>query len=92
MGDSQGPARELALIAGALGSLSLPPPNLEELEAELLCHHTTMPLMRLGLDSLGRMEFCIHLELDHGVVITPETLLTIDTVEELIQLIRASQL
>lgn len=89
MSDSQDPARELALIAGALESLSLPPPNLAELQAELLSHHAAMPLLRLGLDSLGRMEFCIHLELDHGVVITPETLLTIDTVEELIQLIRA---
>ncbi|MCP9887547.1 acyl carrier protein [Cyanobium sp. ATX 6A2] len=67
----------------------MPPPNLEGLEAELRQHHATLPIERFGLDSLGRMEFCIHLELDHGVVITPETLITMESVEALIQSIRA---
>jgi hypothetical protein len=43
-----------------------------------------LPLARLGLDSLGRMEFCIHLELDHGVPLTPDRLLAMGELGELL--------
>ncbi len=77
------------MIGSALRSLSLPPQDLEGLEAELRRDHASLPIEHLGLDSLGRMEFCIHLELDHGVVITPETLITLKTVAALIESIQA---
>ena len=42
------------------------------------------PLARLGLDSLGRTEFCIHLELDHGVPLTPDRLAAMQALGELL--------
>ena len=48
------------------------------------------PVAGLGLDSLGRMEFCIQLELDHGVPLTPDRLLAMHELGELLTFIASA--
>jgi hypothetical protein len=82
----------LARLLSALAALSVPPPGLAELQHRLSAAAADgpalplepLPLAQLGLDSLGRMEFCIHLELDHGVPLTPDRLLAMDELGELL--------
>ena len=82
----------MARLLSALGALSVPPPGLAELQQRLspaaadgpALPLEPWPLARLGLDSLGRMEFCIHLELDHGVPLTPDRLLAMGELGELL--------
>jgi acyl carrier protein len=61
-------------LLSALAAISMPPSDLDHV-AEVLEHDpAALSLADLGLDSLGSLEMCIALELDHGVLITPETL------------------
>jgi acyl carrier protein len=46
---------------------------------------TDYPLVDLGMDSLGTMEFCISLEINGVYVITPEELFTLNTLNELVK-------
>jgi acyl carrier protein len=78
----------VAVLVAALRSLSITPSDLAGIEADLQGDLAALPMRRLGLDSLGSMEFCIHLELDHDVVITPADLLRMQTVQELIAHLR----
>ncbi|MEB3321724.1 MAG: hypothetical protein VKI81_02760 [Synechococcaceae cyanobacterium] len=71
MGGSPDP---VAVLLAALASITQPPPRLEELEQRLRSHPEQITLRDLGLDSLGMMEFCISLELDHATFLTPEVL------------------
>ncbi|EDY38546.1 hypothetical protein CPCC7001_1425 [Cyanobium sp. PCC 7001] len=78
----------VARLMSALQALSIPPSDLGAIETDLQGDLASIPMQRLGLDSLGSMELCIHLELDHGVVITPADLLGMQTVQELIARLR----
>lgn len=61
-------------LLAALASISLPPSDLERVSELLRRDPASLSLADLGLDSLGSLEMCIALELEHGVLITPETL------------------
>jgi hypothetical protein len=85
----------LPLLRSALAAISVPPPGLAAFQARLEAEPSRpgqplspsleqYPLASLGLDSLGRMEFCIHLELDHGVPLTPDRLAAMQGLGELI--------
>lgn len=93
----------LRVLISGLEAISVPPPELHDLRALLddspdpvsapggdrPLH--TLPLQSLGLDSLGRMEFCIQLEIDHGVPLTPDQLVEMSDLGELLAFIEASQ-
>lgn len=81
--------RENQIIIQGLRALSLPPGELPQIEIGLENVDASMTMQGLALDSLGGMEFCISLELDHGIVVTPENLATFQTVDQLREHIRA---
>lgn len=70
---------------------SVPGQGVDELIARLRRQAETMELVELGFESLGLMEFCLHLELDHGVPLTPDDVLELAAVSELLDAISAHQ-
>jgi acyl carrier protein len=76
------------LLLQALSALSTPPDDLVGLEARLRTDEGSVLLAELRLDSLGAMEFCIHLELESGVIVTPEELILCGSAEQLLSLVR----
>lgn len=81
------PEAALAVVLSALAAVTVPPSGLAALRAGTLPALQRFPLAGLGLDSLGRMEFCIQLELDHGVPLTPDRLLAMESVGDLLTFI-----
>lgn len=90
----------LPVLRSALAAITVPPPGLADLQARLEDEAPgpglplspaleQFPLASLGLDSLGRMEFCIHLELDHGVPLTPDRLAVMQGLGELLAFLAA---
>lgn len=78
-------------VLDALATLSMPPQDPEHLRQSLLAGTPGLLLDSLGLvDSLSAMEFCIHLELAHGVVITPDQLEEMADAQALLLAIQAS--
>lgn len=78
----------IGLLMQALSALSTPPDDLDGLEARLRAAPVSVPLADLCLDSLGAMEFCIHLELEAGVVVTPDDLVLCASADQLLMLLR----
>ena len=76
-----------ALVA-ALSVLSVPPDNLNAIAESLRLRSPVMPISELGLDSLGAMELCIHLELEHGLHVTPADLVMMRSTEQLLAMLR----
>lgn len=72
-------------LVAALAVISLPPPDLEQLAEALRRDPARLSLTDLGLDSLGRLEACIALEIDHGVLITPETVAALHGADQLLR-------
>ncbi len=81
------PADPLTLLLTSLASISQPPPDLEGLAEILKRDPGRLSLAELGLDSLGRLEFCIALEIDQGVVITPEAMASLHGADQLLRCI-----
>ncbi|CAK6700096.1 hypothetical protein OGCDGJMD_02790 [Cyanobium usitatum str. Tous] len=79
----------IAMVAHALQSLSVPPAEAEQIQANLVAGADTLSLEDLGLDSLGAMEFCIHLELELGIVVQPEELINGHFAEDLLCLVES---
>lgn len=83
-----------SVLLSALAAITVPPPGLAVLQARLADGQGLppegIPLADLGLDSLGRMEFCIQLELDHGVPLTPDRLAAMDDLGALLAFIASS--
>ncbi len=75
----------VAQLLAALASISLPPPDLDGLAESLRRDPRSLTLVDLGLDSLGRLEACIALEIDQGVLITPETVAPLHSADQLLQ-------
>lgn len=75
----------MAVVIAALAALSQPPQALEGLEQVLRRHPQDLSLADLHLDSLGLMEFCIALEIDHGLAIPPERLAGIHSADQLLR-------
>ena len=84
---ASGPEAALAVVLSALAAVTVPPSGLPALRAGTLPALQRFPLAGLGLDRLGRMEFCIQLELDHGVPLTPDRLLAMESVGDLLTFI-----
>lgn len=77
------------MVIDALASLSLPPADLPGIRTRLMAGDDFELVDDLGLDSLGAMEFCIQLELEAGLVVTPEDLLITGSVQSLLLLLEA---
>lgn len=77
-------------ILAALSSLTQPPPALAELEGQLRTRPMDLPIRDLGLDSLGSLEFCIAMEINHGICLTPEALSGIFSADQLLRIISRS--
>jgi acyl carrier protein len=80
----------VAQLVAALTVISLPPSDLDQLASQLRREPARLSLIDLGLDSLGRLEACIALELEHGVLITPESVAPLQDAEQLLRLITAA--
>jgi hypothetical protein len=80
----------LAVLVAALEAVTVPPAGLPALRAAPQASLERFPLAGLGLDSLGRMEFCIQLELDHGVPLTPDRLVAMAELGELLRFIASA--
>jgi hypothetical protein len=80
----------VALLLAALASISVPPPDLDKWMLVLRSEPAHVTLEELGLDSLGRMEACITLEIDHGVLITPEEMASLYSADQLLCRIAAA--
>ena len=78
----------VSVVLTVLGSISQPPERLEDLERLLRAKPQQLTLTDLGLDSLGLLEFCISLEIDHGVVVSPERLVGAHSADQLLRLLR----
>jgi len=72
-------------LIAALASISLPPPDLQSLGDTLRQDPGRLSLVDLGLDSLGRLETCIALEIEQGVLITPETVAALHGADQLLR-------
>lgn len=83
-------ADPVAQLVATLASISLPPPDLDRLAEMLRRDPARLSLADLGLDSLGRLEACIALEIDQGVVITPETVAALHGADQLLGRIAAA--
>jgi len=81
----------LDVLIDGLRAQSVPCPALDALVDRLGTDARAIPLGDLDFDSLGLMEFCIHLELDHGVPITPDDVLEMTLVGQLLDAITAHQ-
>jgi acyl carrier protein len=83
-------SEHVALLLTALASISVPPSDLDKLTLALHSEPARLTLEDLGLDSLGRMEACITLEIDHGVLITPEEMGSLYSADQLLCRIAAA--
>lgn len=78
----------VTVVLAVLASISQPPARLEDLGTLLRSEPERLTLADLGLDSLGLLEFCIGLEIDHGVVVSPERLVGVHSADQLLRLLR----
>jgi hypothetical protein len=78
----------VSALVDALRALSVPPGNLDAITESLRLRSPVMPISELGLDSLGAMELCIHLELEHGLQVTPADLVMMRSTEQLLVMLR----
>ncbi len=86
---TEGRQLTICSVISALAGLSVPPSDLPGIQARLLAGEDSDLVDVLGLDSLGAMEFCIHLELEAALVVTPEDLLVTRTTQSLLLLIES---
>ncbi|MCP9928328.1 acyl carrier protein [Cyanobium sp. CH-040] len=84
-------AQALDALVDSLLAQSVPGADIDAVIAQLRSQAETMALEELGLESLGLMEVCLHLELDHGVPLTPDDVLLMKSVRELLDAISAHQ-
>jgi len=91
----------LAVLLSALAAVTVQPRGLATLPERLVADTRLAgadppdPLQHflvagLGLDSLGRTEFCVQLEFDHGVPLTPDRLLAMHELGELLTFIASA--
>lgn len=75
----------VAQLVAALAPISLQPQDLDGVADSLRCDPGRVTLVDLGLDSLGRLEACIALEIDQAVLISPETVDLLHSADRLLQ-------
>ncbi|MFM7267881.1 MAG: hypothetical protein ACKOZT_04745 [Cyanobium sp.] len=83
-------ADPLPPLLDALASISVPSADLPALAEALRRDPASLSLADLGLDSLGRLEACIALEIEHGVLLTPEAVAPLQDAEQLLRRIAAA--
>ena len=79
--------REISIIISTLKEISLPPNDLNQIQQVLENNNGEDSIDILELDSLGSMEFCIALELNYDISISPEELFICKKVSDLINII-----
>lgn len=79
--------REISIIISTLKEISLPPNDLNQIQQVLENNNGEDSIDILELDSLGSMEFCIALELNYAILISPEELFICKKVSDLIKII-----
>ena len=67
--------------------MSVPPPRLDDLLKKIASGESLDLYEDLGLDSFGAMEFCIHLELETSLVVTPEDIAKLKSSKMLVKVI-----
>ena len=80
--------KEISILIDCLKEISLPPNDLNKIKQLLEKNNGEDSIDLLELDSLGTMEFCIAIELNHNIVITPEDVFLCDKVSDLIKIIK----
>lgn len=81
----------LQILGDCLGQLSIPPSSirqqacLQQLRQGDSSDSPVKPVDLLALDSMGLIELCIFLELDHRIVISPIDLGSMSSLKELEQ-------
>ena len=80
--------KEISILIDSLKEISLPPKDLNKIKKVLKHNNGEDSIDLLELDSLGTMEFCIAIELNHNIVITPEDVFLCAKVSELIKIIK----
>ena len=77
------------VLGDCLSAMSVPPQGLDKLLDRISSGECLDLLRDLGLDSLGSMEFCIQLEIETGIVVTPEVLIRLKTTDKLLKNIKS---
>ena len=77
----------LEILRKCLSAMSVPPQGLDDLLKKIASGESFDLLRDLGLDSLGSMEFCIQLEIETDLVVTPEDLIRLKTTDELLKIV-----
>lgn len=77
------------LVVSALTSANVPGFSGSPEEAAFLAGDQNTRIMDLQMDSLAAMEFCIALELDAGLSVSPDELRLFGTLEKLVNVICA---
>ena len=80
--------KEISIIIYALEEISLPPNDLNQIKQKIKNNNGENSIDILELDSLGSMEFCIALELNHNILISPEELFLCNKVSDLLKIIK----
>ena len=80
--------KEIDILINSLEEISLPPKDLDKIKQVLQNKNEEYSIDLLELDSLGTMEFCIAMELNHNIIITPEDIFLCAKVSELIKIIK----
>ena len=73
------------VLVTALAAISQPPPDLDRIAETLRRDPASLSLADLGLDSLGRLEACIALEIEQGVLLTPEAVAPLQDADQLLR-------
>ena len=80
--------KAIDILIDSMEEISLPPKDLDKIKQVLKKNKEEDSIEILELDSLGTMEFCIAIELNHNIVITPEDIFLCEKVSELIKIIK----
>ena len=80
--------KAIFILIEAFKKISLSPKNLKKIKKVLEEDNGDESIDLLELDSLGTMELCIVMELDHNILITPEDVFLCEKVSELIYIIK----
>ena len=80
--------KAIDILIDSMEEISLPPKDLDKIKQVLKKNKEEDSIEILELDSLGTMEFCIAIELNHNIVITPEDIFLCAKVSELIKIIK----
>lgn len=71
------------IVADALNAASIPGLSNHSGLMSFISGDSDIKLSSVEMDSLGKMEFCIYIEINHGVSIVPDRLDEFETLDKL---------